>query len=280
MLGFFESNVIVSLRHRLEHHPVYRAVQDRNALRVFMEHHVYAVWDFMSLVKCLQREIAPTAVPWIPTPHPPVLRRFINALVLAEESDEGLPDDRGKRTSAAHFDLYCQAMREVAADVAAPMRFLEEVRSTGVDRALREASLPEPARRFMANTFGFIASNKAHVVAAALALGRERVIPLMFRALLRELGVAEHDAPAFHYYLKRHIDLDDATHGPMAIRLLEELCGGDPTTLREAEQAAEAALKARIRFWDDVRQALSRVEVPFAARGPACRLRGCRTNAA
>jgi hypothetical protein len=255
------------LRDRLEHHPIYAEVQDLAQLRVFMEHHVYAVWDFMSLLKYVQGHVAPTLVPWMPTRDAPVLRQFINAMVLAEESDEGMPDAAGRPTAVAHFDLYYQAMREIGADTGVVMQFLEHVRTKGIESALVEAAIPAAARRFMATTFGFINTGKTHIVAAALAAGREQVIPGMFRALLRGLGVGEQHAPAFYHYLKRHIHLDDESHGPMAERLLKEICAGDSQKVLESEQAARKALEARICFWDEVRLAL-RADVFSATVAP------------
>ena len=46
----------------------------------------------------------------------PLLRRFINEIVLEEESDEGLPDASGQKTGLSHFELYCQVMRGIGVD--------------------------------------------------------------------------------------------------------------------------------------------------------------------
>lgn len=256
----FDLSCVASLRERLNRHPIYSSLRNLDDARGFMSHHVYSVWDFMSLVKTLQQALAPATAPWAPVGNP-VLRRFINEIVLEEESDEGLPDANGDPTYASHFELYCQAMREVGADDGAPRAFVATVQRDGIQRALAQNLAPVASRGFMEKTFGFIATGKPHVMAAAFALGREHVIPAMFRALLKDLKVGEHEAPAFHYYLKRHIHLDEDFHGPLSLRMLDELCAGDPHKLREAEVAARAAIEARIEFWDGVLDALERGRV-------------------
>ena len=243
------------LRERLNNHAVYGALQGVDDLNCFMSHHVHSVWDFMSLAKYLQGAIAPAAVPWIPFGDPSV-RRFINEIILEEESDLGLPDSEGRETYASHFELYCQAMDEVGASADKPLAFIELVRKVGIDAALEQGDVPEPAREFMRTTFGFIASGKPHVVAAAFALGREHVIPNMFRAFLAKMSIGKDQAPAFHYYLERHIHLDETSHAPLSLKMLEELCGGDPVRIREAEAAAAQAVEARIKFWSGVHQAI------------------------
>lgn len=251
----FNPAVIRPLQDALNRHPIYSALSSIEDLRLFMGHHIYSVWDFMSVIKYLQQKIAPTRFPWTPIGHPSV-RRFINALVLEEESDEGLPDAQGNPTYASHFELYCQAMREVGADVERPLRFLEVVKKDGIAAALGSDYPPPASRRFMETTFGFIATDKPHVVAAAFALGREHIIPGMFRSLLHDLKVTSRDAPSFHYYLNRHIHLDEDFHAPLSLLLLNELCEGDAAKLREAEEAARKAVEGRIQFWDGVLAAL------------------------
>ncbi len=243
------------LRQELGRHPVYGALRDADDLRCFMSHHIYSVWDFMSVVKYLQGKVAPVSVPWVPVGDAAV-RRFINEIVLEEESDSGLPGG-GEPAYLSHFELYCRAMGEVGADPSPALAFVGQAHSRGIRAALAAGDVPAPARRFMETTFAFIASDKPHVVAAALAWGREQVIPGMFRAFLRQMGIDEGQAPAFHYYLKRHIHLDEDFHAPLSLRMVEMLCAGDKSRLKEAEQAARGALAARIAFWDGVHAALS-----------------------
>ena len=248
-------SVIQSFKSRLEQHPVYEAVRRVEDLRCFMQHHVYSVWDFMSLIKYLQEAIAPSRYPWVPSGDGAV-RRFINELVLEEESDEAPGAPAGRDGYSSHFELYCMAMREIGADDRGVLGFVETVKRSGVDRALQIDGVPEPSRHFTRTTFGFLDSGKPHVVAAALALGREHIIPCMFRSFLLKLGVTPDQAPVFHYYLNRHVHLDEDFHAPLSLRLLNSLCGDDPRRQQEAVAAAEQAVEARVQFWDGVLEAI------------------------
>ena len=172
--------------------------------------------------------------------------------MLEEESDEGFTPDSDSNSFSSHFELYCEAMKEIGADNAAPLKFVDTVRDQGIDSALKLASVPEPSRAFTGTTFRFIESGKPHMVAAALALGREHIIPSMFRSFLKDMSVSESDAPAFHYYLKRHIHLDEDFHAPLSLRLLNSLCEGDASRQAEAIDAAQEAVNARLKFWDGV----------------------------
>jgi hypothetical protein len=78
----------------------------------------------------------------------------------------------------------------------------------------------------------------------------------MFRAFLKDMGITEKDAPLFHFYLHRHIHLDEDFHAPLSLRMVEELCANDAVKLQEAETAAREALQARIAFWDGVLEAV------------------------
>ena len=247
------SDVVRDFRKRLETHPIYAAVATLDDLRCFMQHHVYSVWDFMSLIKYLQQVVAPSSAPWDAAGDASV-RRFINELVLEEETDEH-PVHGG---FASHFELYQSAMREIGADAAPVRAFVDQVRTLGIDRALKGDAIPEPSRRLTRSTFDFIALDKPHVAAAALALGREHIIPCMFRAILERIGVGEDQAPIFHAYLNRHIHLDADFHAPLSLRLLNNLCAGDPARIAEAVNAAQAAIEERLAFWDGVRESIER----------------------
>ena len=218
-----------------------------------MEHHVYPVWDFMSLLKSLQQIFAPHGSPWLPDGDGNI-RRFVNEIVTEEESDEALPG--GETEYISHFNLYRKAMLEIGADTAGINGFIDCVVAGGLAKGLAKPELPDSARRFMRSTFDVIDTCEPHRVAAAFALGREDIVPRMFKALLAEMKITEADAPTFHYYLTRHTHLDQESHGPMALRMLTRLCDGDARREEETLATAEAVLQARIDFWDDVHRAV------------------------
>ena len=118
----FESS-IAPLRERVVMHPLYDHLRDEGAIRLFMEAHVFAVWDFQSLLKALQRLLTCVEVPWLPTPDPQA-RRLLNEIVLDEESDEA---PGGGYLS--HFELYLQAMRECGAKRTTIETFLGSLRA-------------------------------------------------------------------------------------------------------------------------------------------------------
>ncbi|MCR4377618.1 MAG: DUF3050 domain-containing protein [Rhodospirillales bacterium] len=253
MSTHFNLEKITLERDRLTRHPVYEAVRTLDDLRVFMQHHVYSVWDFMSLCKFLQAELAPTTLPWTPKGDP-MVQRFINEIVLEEETDQGLPGSDIPFSS--HYELYRAAMREVGADATSIQTFVTLARDQGIRAALNNTTPPAASAAFTAQTFQFIETGKPHVVAAAFALGREHIIPAMFRSLLKDMAISKQTAPAFHYYLERHIHLDEDFHGPLSLRMLEAFIGDDAKKAREAEDAALLAIDARRRFWDGVFEAL------------------------
>jgi hypothetical protein len=248
---------ILSLRKKLNSHPIYESTRTLSDLRIFMSHHVYSVWDFMSLSKFLQNHFAPSNYPWAPGLNNAV-RRFINQIILEEESDLALPDMEGNSTYASHFEIYCRAMEEVGADASVPIRFARFAGLHGFNEALNAfPHVPAPAKLFMRKTFAFIDSAKPHVVAAAFAFGREQIIPSMFRNLLASMSIDKTLAPTFHYYLERHIHLDEDQHGPLALQMLNCLCEANPQHVTEAEIAAQGSIQSRIRFWDEVSNAIT-----------------------
>jgi pyrroloquinoline quinone (PQQ) biosynthesis protein C len=230
------------LRQRLIAHPIYATVDSPKRLRRFMEHHVFAVWDFQSLLVALQQKLTCTTVPWIPTPDREA-RRLVNEIVLDEQSDE---------LHASHFELYLDCMRQAGADTG-PIESLLTLLAAGIplDRALNEARVPAAAAAFVRSSFAIIASGSAHKIVAAFTYGREDVIPEMFRPLVVALAAQDpHSWERLRFYLERHIEADDEKHGPMCRRIVASLCGNDASKWADASATARGSLQARIDFWD------------------------------
>ncbi|MHC5539439.1 DUF3050 domain-containing protein, partial [Singulisphaera rosea] len=86
---------------------------------------------------------------------------------------------------------------------------------------------------------------------------REGLLPGVLRRIVAELGTTHRTAlSVFRYYLDRHIEVDDGEHGPMAERLVEDLCGDDPARWRSAEDAAVRSLEARTILWNGIGERL------------------------
>lgn len=234
------------VRQRLLESNAYASVGDLVGLRHWVEHHVFAVWDFMSLVKRLQRELTCWEHPWRPVGDPE-LRRTITEIVLEEECDR---DPHGNAVS--HFELYLEAMRRLGADTG-PAERLVSLLQAGRDArsALAECGAPDSARSFSYVTLELATHAHPAAAAAAFAFGREEVIPDMFRRFLERLGNEPGDPAAWlRYYLDRHVELDGDAHGPAAERIVAEICGTDTEAWAIARWAAERALTARCELWE------------------------------
>ena len=240
-------NNIRTIREELLKHPVYREINTPERVRIFMQHHVFAVWDFMSLLKRLQRDLTCTEVPWMPSRHSQYAR-FINEIVLGEETDED-----GQGGYASHFELYVEAMNECGADTGPINRFLAELQA-GQDplAALKAAEVPDSVFRFVRHTLDLAKNGGTHEVCAAFFFGREDIIPDMFQVLVDKLNRNGQSTKRLNYYLQRHIELDGDEHGPLAEKLLTALCEDSPEKQAEAERTAVQSLRARIDLWNGV----------------------------
>jgi hypothetical protein len=250
---------LAPLRKTLLEHPIYARIDCVDALHIFMQHHVFAVWDFMSLLKSLQQRLSHTQVPWLP----PMNRygcRLVNEIVLGEESDED-----GSGGYASHFDLYHQAMQRCGANTTVVDQFLIELRAgLSVEQALVSAAAPDAVRDFVLQTFAVIDSGDLCAIASTFAFGREDLLPDVFRQIVAKLSMdAVGDLNLFKYYLERHIDVDGEQHGPMAATLIEFLCGDSETNWRVAEDAAVSALDSRLRLWNSLGCALAKRSNPL-----------------
>ena len=241
-------NTIEPLRQQIINHKVYSVISDIEDLKIFMQYHVYAVWDFMSLLKTLQNNLTCTSVPWFPKGTAET-RYLINEIVIGEESDVDL---NGERKS--HFELYLDAMKQSGAETSQIELFLTNLKNTNDLMAAYTASnSPVEACNFVDFTFKIINSKKDYLQSAIFTFGREDLIPDMFISIVNDANKNFPDSISyFKYYLERHIEVDGGAHSQLALQMTSNLCGSNEQYWQEAEQAVVESLQKRIELWDAV----------------------------
>ena len=236
------------LKSKLKNHNLYNIINTPEDLRVFCESHVFAVWDFMSLLKKLQIELTSIDIPWMPSNNPEV-SKLINEIVVGEETDENID---GSATS--HYEMYLNAINNIGVDtnlishqissLSNINTIIEDIERLEVDNYIKE---------FLTFTFKIINNNKIHEIASAFTFGREDLIPDMFIPLLEKINNSSNSRiDKLIYYFKRHIEVDGDTHGPMAMKMLSFLCNNDKVKINESLEASKGALYARIALWDGI----------------------------
>lgn len=243
------NKLITPEREALLQHPLYTKIKTIKDLSAFMEGHVYAVWDFMSLLKALQQKLTCTTVPWFASEHPQT-RYLINEIVLAEESDLAMDGSR-----QSHFEMYLDAMATANADTTPINDLIKSLKSgTPIQQAIKNSDVDQKLKDFLYFTFDIIEKGKSHEIAAAFTFGREDLIPDMFTEILKgfQQNFPETDLSKLIYYFERHIELDGDEHGPMAMQMISELCGDDQQKWDEVVAVSKEALKKRYGMWDAI----------------------------
>ena len=237
-INILNSN-LTKYREEIVNHALYKKLNSVEDIAVMMEYHVYAVWDFMSLLKALQSLLTCTTSPWKPVGDGKI-RQLVNSIVLEEESDVDQENN-----PLSHYEMYIDAMKQCGANTSAIENFVANVSATNIP------SVNDGVDAFLKTTFDVIESNETHKIASAFTFGREDLIPDMFTAIVDEYNT-ENNLDKFVYYLKRHIELDGGEHGPLALELISNLCGDDDDKWREVEETAIACLVARKKLWDSI----------------------------
>lgn len=227
----------------LKTHPLYESLTSEKAIQVFMENHVFAVWDFMSLVKTLQHRLTSVEIPW--TPKKPKNCRLINEIVLGEESDldpQGLP--------CSHYSLYLDAMKDVGAKTEKIVSLVSLVKQGySVKQATASINLPFPVCQFLNFTFNNISMASTPELVAIFLYGREDIIPELFLGILQDFPQADQYQKLI-YYLERHIEIDGEQHSKLGQEMMLEICGNSPQHWNNALSAATKALQVRRKLWD------------------------------
>ncbi len=237
-INLLNSN-LTKYREEIVNHALYKKLNSVEDIAVMMEHHVYAVWDFMSLLKALQSLLTCTTSPWKPVGDGKI-RQLVNSIVLEEESDVDKENN-----PLSHYEMYIDAMNQCGANTSAIESFVSNVSAANIP------SVNDGVDAFLKTTFDVIESNETHKIASAFTFGREDLIPDMFTAIVNEYNT-ENNLDKFVYYLERHIELDGGEHGPLALELISNLCGDDDNKWKEVEETAIACLVARKKLWDSI----------------------------
>ena len=237
-INILNSN-LTKYREEIVNHALYKKLNSVEDIAIMMEYHVYAVWDFMSLLKALQSLLTCTTSPWKPVGDGKI-RQLVNSIVLEEESDVDKENN-----PLSHYEMYLDAMKQCGANTSAIESFVSNVSSTNIP------SVNDGVDAFLKTTFDVIESNETHKIASAFTFGREDLIPDMFTAIVNEYNT-ENNLDKFVYYLERHIELDGGEHGPLALELISNLCGDDDNKWKEVEETAIACLIARKKLWDSI----------------------------
>ena len=234
-------------RDALQNHAIYHSINRIEDLHIFMENHVFAVWDFMSIIKSLQKRLTCVDVPWIPT-RMGSTTRLVNEIILEEESDK---DMYGEFVS--HFEMYCHAMNQAGANTKNIDQFLLKLESKGLSEALNKSSAPDAAKMFVEDTFDKLNDSPNHIIAAMFTFGREEVIPDMFRLIIKTIDKdLNGNLKNFIYYLDRHIGLDEDEHTPAALKMIKELCNNDESKWEQTVECGKSVMQSRITFWDGI----------------------------
>ncbi len=239
---------IEPFRQEIINHKVYSEINDIEDLKIFTQYHVFAVWDFMSLLKTLQNNLTCTSVPWFPVGSADT-RFLINEIVVGEEADIDLD---GVRKS--HFELYLDSMEQFGADTLQMLLFIDEMKFSGkLESAYRVAMVPLKARQFVDFTFDIISSKKNYLQSAVFTFGREDLIPDMFVSVINTMHKNfPNEISKFKYYIERHIEVDGGHHSHLALQMTANLCGSNEQLWLEAEEAVIQSLKRRIGLWDGI----------------------------
>lgn len=245
------------LREQLKNHKLYSQIESIDDVKIFMENHVYAVWDFMSLLKSLQISLTNVTIPWTPSKNP-TLTRFINEIVHGEESDLNELNE-----PKSHFEMYLEAMIELGANVEPIKHFITYIKDgKSIKEALNKTEVNTKISQFTLHTFDVISSNETHKIASAFTFGREDLIPDIFLKIINESNLSK--STKLKYYLERHIELDGDEHGPLSLEMISELCGNDQKKWNETLDIAIESLKFRLNLWDAISEVIVKNKLQLA----------------
>ncbi|MDX1270638.1 DUF3050 domain-containing protein [Bizionia paragorgiae] len=240
---------LAPLKTQLKEHKLYKNLNSIEDIKIFMEQHVYAVWDFMSLLKALQIHLTTVTLPWVPVSNP-TISQFINEIVLGEESDVN-----AHNVPQSHYEMYLDAMHQINANTTPVTQLVTYIQNgDSLSTALDKIEIHKDTKAFVTHTFEVINTNEIHKIASDFTFGREDLIPDMFLQIISESEKDSSPSPysKLSYYLHRHIEVDGDNHGPLSIKMISELCGDDTKKWEDVLLTAKASLRSRLLLWDTI----------------------------
>jgi len=194
------------LLRRLKEHRLCTEVQELDDVKRFLEMHVFAVWDFMSLLKALQMQVtlATADSPWAPARRQKIAR-LINETVAIYESDV---NERGERQS--NFSMYLDAMTALGAHTNRMKKCMNIVNhGAGLDKAMAFSGAPKGAADYVRGTFSLVDPKGLHKVAASLAFGRVKTV--LFERILEIVSnspnASDEAKSKLRHYMNRQAEL-------------------------------------------------------------------------
>ncbi len=237
MNSYFNDSFLAPIeaeKRKLFSHPIYKKLNSLENIQRFMSIHIFAVWDFMTLLKAMQHRFTSVNIPWYPSSYGAEIVRFVNEIVLGEECDV----TRNKDEHLDHFSLYYRAMKEVGSD------------TKWIDKYLKDQQkLDAPLEDFIQFHRKIALDGSDVEVAASFLYGREDIIPEMFSSFIKESHLSKEKIPDFLYYLERHIELDKDDHSVKATMLIQKIITS-PEAARQAQKAAIESIQKRYELWD------------------------------
>ncbi|MBA4542783.1 MULTISPECIES: DUF3050 domain-containing protein [Thermoactinomyces] len=233
-----ETQSLQAARKEILTHALLSHLHTEGNVRIFMKHHIFVVWVYMSLLKKLQQSFTCVSLPWLPRTNAS-FARFLNELAVWEETDKD-----GKGNYASHFEIYFQAMEEMKADTN-PIETYLQMLQAGYHpvESLFQSEIPPSAADFTKQCLELAGNGQLHEVASAFCYGYEYLVPELYARLAKsfsKISVSER----LIYFLNRHTQISSNKRAPIAENLLLTLCGEDPVKIGQAEKVAHATLAA------------------------------------
>ena len=239
-------NKLKELRDKITTHPLFESKLEPKQICKFMESHIFAVWGFMSILKSLQKKITSNNLPWLPNENTKNgLTNFVNEIILCEESD--YIDGIG---FISHFEIYLLAMKSMGARSDQLDMLVSKITDNGYDeKFIDDINVSIEVKNFLKNDLQVSMRGTLPEIVGAFTLGREKVIPNMFRYILPAIK----ESPTSKYlitYLERHIEIDGDRHGPLSMKLLDVSCSKEQLNI--AYTTAMKSLELRLLVWDRI----------------------------